>query len=187
MTILDLIPTIVAAIVSMLCVLVVLFQFLTGVPPLSSNKAERDDVVALLRQVGLTEGAIIYELGSGWGSLVVALTEAFPTAQIRGIEISPVPYWISCFRTRNMPAVQLQRRSFYDCDLSNAHAVTCYLMIKSMPRIAELLDRSLRPDTPVVSLSFWFRDREITASLDSAGQLHATALYLWPARRRVAF
>jgi hypothetical protein len=171
-------------IASTLCLSILLFQLVTGVPPLSSNERESEDVVALLRKADLAEGAVVYDLGSGWGSLVIALTRAFPAAQIRGIEISPLPYWVSRFRTRNMPNVVLRRGNFFDCDLSDAQAVTCYLMIKPMLRIAELLDRSLRPGTPVVSLCFWFRDREVAASSKSAGLLRAAALYDWPAHSR---
>ncbi len=81
-----------------------------------------------------------------------------------------------------MSNVLLRRGNFYDCDLTDAHAVTCYLMIKAMPKLAELFDRMLVPGTPVVSLSFWFRDRQVAASRESSGLLGATALYYWPAR-----
>lgn len=72
-------------IVFSLCLSLLVFQGITGVPPLSSNAAEAADVVALLKHAGLSERAIIYELGCGWGSLVIALARAFPEAQIRGI------------------------------------------------------------------------------------------------------
>lgn len=170
--------TLAALVLSLLVV-----QGLTGVPPLSSSALEAADVVALLKQAGLADGAVVYDLGSGWGSLVIALARAFPTAQIRGIEISPLPYWTARLRVRHMPNIQLRRGSFYDCDLSDAQAVTCYLMIKPMPMVARLLDRCLKPGTPVVSLAFWFRDRKIAASLKNAGVLGAVALYYWPARR----
>ena len=164
----------------LLCTL--LFQALTGVPPASSNATEAADVVALLKTAGLGKGAVIYELGSGWGSLVMALARAFPDAEIRGIEISPLPFCVAWLRTRSQANVKLVRRSFYDCDLSDAHAVTCYLMTRPMPKLAAVLDRQLTPGTAVVSLSFWFRERTVAASLKSAGLLGAAALYYWPAR-----
>jgi hypothetical protein len=179
----NLLSTVALLITSAGCLSILIFQGITGVPPLSSNAVEAADVVALLKQAGLAEQAVVYELGSGWGSLLIALARAFPKAQIRGIEMSPVPYWISRIRTRNMPNVLLRRGNFYDCDLTDAQAVTCYLMIKPMPKLAAFLDRMLAPGTPVVSLSFWFRDREIAASRESSGLLGATALYFWPARR----
>jgi hypothetical protein len=165
-----------------LCLSILIFHAVTGVPPLSSNLDEAADVISLLKRADLAEDAIVYELGSGWGSLVIALARAFPKAHIRGIEMSPLPYWVARIRTRNLPNVLLRRADFYDFDLTDAQAVTCYLMMKSMPKLAAFFDRELASGTPVVSLSFWFRDRKIVASLESSGLLGAAALYYWPAR-----
>jgi hypothetical protein len=49
-----------------------------------------------------------------------------------------------------MPNVFLRRGSFYDCDLTDAHAVTRYPMMKPVRKLAAFLDRILRPGTPVV-------------------------------------
>lgn len=157
------------------------YQGITGVPPLPSTSVEARDVVCLLKEAGLAERAVVYDLGCGWGSLVIALARAFPAAQIRGIELSPLPYWIARLRTRNMSNIELRRGNFYDCDLTDAQAVTCYLMIKPMPKLARFLDRMLKPGTPVVSLAFWFRDRKHAAFLNTAGPLRAAALYYWQA------
>jgi hypothetical protein len=178
----DLTSLLTLLIVLALCLSILVFQGITGVPPLSSSSAEAADIVALLKQAGLGEQAIVYELGSGWGSLVISLARAFPKARIRGIEISPLPYWVGRLRTRNMPNVFLQRGNFYDCDLTDAQAVTCYLMTKPMPKLAGFLDRMLKPGTPVVSLAFWFRGRDVDA-VRGEGWLGATALYYWPARK----
>ncbi|MBN3727395.1 SAM-dependent methyltransferase [Burkholderia sp. Ac-20379] len=182
-TLQHLVPIAVVAIVLLACLSLVGYQLRTGVPPLSSSARAAEDVIALLRQAGLAPGAVVYELGSGWGSLAIALARAFPQAEIRGIELSPLPYWVSRLRARTLTNLTLRRANFLDCDLSDAHAVTCYLMIKPMRAIAALLDRSVRPGTPVVSLSFWFRDRQVAASLQRAGLLSSSALYIWPARR----
>jgi hypothetical protein len=179
----DLPSLIVLFVVASLCLSLVIFQLITGVPPMSSGASEAADVVALLKQASLPNHAIVYELGSGWGSLVIALATAFPDAQIRGIETSPLPYWVARFRTRKMSNVVLKRANFHDCDLRDAHAVTCYLMIKPMPKLAALLDRMLAPGTPVVSLTFWFRDRQVAASRQGPGLRGAAALYFWPAPR----
>ena len=132
-----------------LAVSLLVFQGITGVPPMSSCSGEAADVIALLKQAGLEEQAIIYELGCGWGSLVIALAHAFPQARIRGIEMSPLPYWVARFRTRHLPNVFLQRGNFYKFDLQDAQAVTCYLMIKTMPTLAGFLDGMLNPGTPI--------------------------------------
>jgi hypothetical protein len=80
----NLFSTVTLLIGSALCLSILIFQGLTGVPPLSSNFLEAADVVALLKQAGLAEQAVVYELGSGWGSLVIALARAFPKARTSG-------------------------------------------------------------------------------------------------------
>jgi len=179
----DLISMVALLLVAAASLSILVFQGLTGVPPMSSSAAEAAAVVTLLKSAGLPDGAVVYDLGSGWGSLVIALARAFPDAQVRGIEISPLAYWVSRLRARNLPNVVLRRGNFYAGDLTDAQAVTCYLMIETMPKLASFLDRALAPGTPVVSLSFWFRDRDVAASSTSAGLLGATALYYWPARK----
>jgi hypothetical protein len=159
-------------------------QGVTGVPPHPCGSREAADMVALLRQANLADHDVIYELGSGWGSLVIALARAFPEARIKGIELSPVPYWVARIRTRNMRNVSLQLGDFRRCDLSDAQAVACYLMISPMPRLAALLDRQLQPGTPVVALTFWFREREVAATRSGGGLRGAAALYYWPAHKR---
>jgi len=158
------------------------FFFMTGVPPLSSSRSEISDIIALLKEGGLPDNAIIYELGSSWGALAIALSQAFPNAQIRGVEISPFPYWIGRFRTRNNPNITLRRANLFKVDLKEADAVTCYLMIKSMPKLANYLDTMLKPGTLVVPLAFWFRDRQLSARRHGPGIRGEVALYHWPAK-----
>jgi Putative methyltransferase len=177
----DFLSFVILLITVLLCLSLLIFCGITGVPPMSSSPLEASDVVALLKQANLPKHAIVYELGSGWGSLVVVLARAFPDAQIRGIEVSPLPYWVTRVRTRKMSNVSLQRANFYQSDLRDAHAVTCYLMIKPMRKLAVLLDQMLKPGTPVVSLTFWFREREIAAVRQGQGLRGAAALYFWPA------
>jgi len=179
----DLISAAILLLVAAAGLSILVVQLRTGVPPMSSSAAEAAEIVALLKAAGVPDRAVIYDLGSGWGSLVIAIARAFPDAQIRGIELSPLPYWVSRFRARSLSNVALRRADFHACDLTDAQAVICYLMIKPMPRLASLLDRALAPGTPVVSLSFWFRDREVAASSTGAGPLGAAALYCWPARK----
>ena len=176
----DLILVLLLAIVLALCLSLLLFHAITGVPPLSATRADATHVVTLLQQASLPEQAVIYDLGSGWGSLVVALARAFPRAHIVGIEWSPLPYWIARLRTRRLPNVRLLRGNFHDRDLGDAQAVTCYLMMKPMPRLARFLDGTLGDDTPVVALAFWFRGRQPSAVRGGDG-LGGAALYRWPA------
>jgi hypothetical protein len=179
----DILLLIILLIVLAVVVSVFVFQAITGVPAMSSGRAEIADVVALLKEAHLPDDAIIYELGCAWGTLVMGLAEAFPQAQIRGIELSPFPYWIARFRTRTLSNVFLQRGNFYKVDLSDANVVTCYLMMKPMLKLVDYLDTMLKPGTPVVSLTFWFRGREVSARRTGPGIRGEVALYYWPANQ----
>jgi len=177
----DVISWILVAAVLALCLSLFLFQAITGVPSVSATQTEADDVVALLREAGLPEQATIYDLGSGWGKLVAALAKEFPKARIIGIERSPLPYWVARFRTRHLAHVRLYRGNFYNFDLRDAQAVTCYLMMKPMPKLARFLNDMLAEGTPVVALTFWFRGRVVSAVREGPGLRGAAALYRWPA------
>lgn len=55
-------------------------------------------------------------------------------------------------------------------------------MIKPMPKLAAFVDTILKAGTPVVSLSFWFRGRQVAAVRKGPGLRGEAALYFWPAR-----
>ena len=61
--------------------------------------------------------------------------------------------------------------------------MTCYMMVKAMPKLAGFLDRMHKPGTPVVSPAFWFPRRDVAAVQGDSGLLGATALYYWLAHR----
>ncbi|WP_156516825.1 methyltransferase [Paraburkholderia caribensis] len=162
----------------------IIFTALTGVPTLSSRKSEVNDVIALLKRFNLSRRAVIIDLGSGWGTLVVALARAFPEATVEGIEISLFPYLISRLRTHGQFNVSLKWGNFFHDDLGRADAIVCYLMPAVMPNVSELLDRNLRPGTCVVSNTFLLRGRTISA-VRRTGRRGTVALYIWPARHWV--
>jgi precorrin-6B methylase 2 len=160
----------------------VLWTLFTGVPSLSSSRSETKAVVALLKDAKLSEGAVIIDLGSGWGTLVVALARAFPDASVQGIETSPFPYLVSRLKTRRLSNVSLRWGSLFRSDVRHADAITCYLMPRLMPHVSELLDRTVKPGTCVVSNTFLFRERAVSA-IRQGSWGGTVALYIWPARQ----
>jgi len=110
----------------------------TGVPTLSSRRSEVDDIIALwLEHAKLPKHALIVDLGSGWGALVVALARAFPDATVQGVEISLFPYLVSRLRTHHLPNVSLKWGNFLCSDPSNAEAIVCYLMPGVMAKLGD--------------------------------------------------
>ncbi len=158
----------------------------SGAPPVPAKPSEVADVVALLREAALPEGARVYELGCGWGTLAVAIARAFPKTRVIGVEISPIPHAVAAMRARRLPNLEVRRADFHCISLKEADAVTCYLMIAPMVSLARTLDRELRTGTPVVALTFWFRDRVPKARRRGPGVRGDVALYYWPAYKAAA-
>ncbi|WP_133646317.1 methyltransferase [Paraburkholderia flava] len=175
----------VVILIIIISVSLVVYALLTGVPTLSSSRAEVNEVIALLKRASLVREAMIVDLGSGWGALAVALAQAFPDASVEGIEIALFPYLISRLRTHGLSNVSLKWGNFFRDDLRRADAIVCYLMPTVMPSVGELLDRNLKPGTCVVSNTFLFRGRRISAA-HQAGLRGVVALYVWPARHLLA-
>jgi len=167
--------------VSSVCLSLLFFHALTRVPSWPLAESEAADVIALLRDANLSRSAVIYDLGCGWGSLLIALAKAFPDAHVKGVEISPFPCLVARLRTGYLPNVSVAGKNFYKCDLADADAVTCYLMPSAMPRLSKFLGQTLRPGTAVVTVTFWFRDRSPKRIKDGPGLRGAVALYVWPA------
>ncbi|MBB2928050.1 methyltransferase [Paraburkholderia silvatlantica] len=154
---------------------------LTGVPTLSSGRSEVDDIVALLEHAKLPKHALIVDLGSGWGALVIALARAFPEASVQGVEISLFPYLVSRLRTHHLPNVSLNWGNFFHGDPGNADAIVCYLMPGVMAKLGNFLDKAARPGTFVVTNTFLFRERRASA-VRRRGLRGSVALYIWPGR-----
>ena len=162
--------------------LVLLYYFRTGAPPVPASPEEVQQVIALLRDGNVKPGALVYELGCGWGGLALALARAFPQTQFRGIELSPLPFCVAKLRAWGYENLEVVRADFHDFDLSDADAVVCYLMIGPMLSLATTLDRQLKRDVPVVSVAFSFRDRRVFKTGASSKHGAQVRLYRWPAQ-----
>jgi len=155
---------------------IVFFQWKTGVPPMPSKAIERQQALALVSKAQLGEGKL-FDLGSGWGDLVLNLAQAFPERDIIGIEYSFLPYWVSLWRTRHLERVKIIRGNFFNQSLEDAAAIFCYLMIGPMPKVAKWLDQQLTRQTPVITLAFWFHERK--PDIKSLANGPGVALYYW--------
>lgn len=134
---------------------IVIYSYRTGISPMpTSPKAKRclsDNLPMDLQSHGR-----IYELGSGWGTLVFALSKKYKNHVVIGIEMSPFPYWISkiaafIFRRNNVLIVQ---GDFFERDLSDAALIVCYLYPGAMKRLKIKFDKELKSGTWVVSNTF---------------------------------
>jgi len=111
---------------------------LAGISPMPSSAKAYRAMIKLTEDTG--DGAI-YDLGSGWGTLVIRMAIKHPKRKVIGYEISLLPYLISLFikyllRVDNLT---LYRQDFMNVDLSGASVLLCYLYPDGMSKLAALI------------------------------------------------
>ena len=110
-----------------------------GISPMPSSKKAYEAMMAL---VGETGTGPIYDLGSGWGSLVIRLARKYPHRQVVGYELSLFPWLTTKLikRVLGLRNVEVYREDFLKADLSGATVITCYLFPAAMEAIKAKLD-----------------------------------------------
>ena len=137
--------------------LIALYAVRTGVPPMPTSRGAR---AAMLRLLPDRLDGTLYDLGSGWGGLALALARRHPGNPVVGIELSPLPWLFSriMLAIRPCPNLQFRRADMLAATLTDAGAVTCYLIPSAMRRLAPKLAAELRSGVPVVSYGFAIDD-----------------------------
>lgn len=156
---------------------VVYWSLRNGISPMPTSwKAKRCLLSALPEKLDGT----IYELGSGWGTLLFPLAERYPGSRAVGIENSPLPFWASKMvqRFKRLSNVHLLQKDFYTVPLEGAGLVVCYLYPGAMKRLKEKFERELAKGTWVVSNTFAVPGWEPAAVVD-VGDLYRSRIYVY--------
>lgn len=120
---------------------IILSTLFLGISPMPSSKKARQAIIELSEDTG---NGPLYELGCGWGNLLIPLAKKYPQRQIVGYELSTLP-WLTTLllkKALGLNNIQLHRKNFLHQDLSPASVIVCYLFPKGMEAIA----RKLRTD-----------------------------------------
>lgn len=148
-----------------------------GISPMPSTHKATVAMWALLPES--IEGAI-YDLGSGWGTLLFPFAKRYPTNIIKGYECSLLPYlfskvwkwWISA------DCVEIYRRDFYEESLDDASVVVCYLFPGAMHRLKEKWEKEL--DRPLIVISNTFAiPGKIPLKVVDLDDFYRTKVYLY--------
>jgi len=125
----------------------------TGISPTMSSDKARQAMLALIDNPA--NGPLI-DLGSGWGTLVIALARKYPHQQVIGYELSWLPWLVSVlFRySLRLNNLTLYRKDFKKVELSNASVLFCYLFPGGMFSLHEKLNRELSNEILIVSNTF---------------------------------
>lgn len=124
-----------------------------GITPMPSS---RKAVATFLDLIPDATGGKIVDLGAGWGTLAYPIAKRFPTAEVVGCELSPIPWIYSRLKGLfvRRPNLTLRRQSVFDADLSDVDVVVVYLHPAAMRKLGPKFERELRHGTLVLSNTF---------------------------------
>jgi len=102
------------------------------------------------------EPKIIYELGSGWGPLVMDAAKLFPDAKVIGVEFSFLAVQFSRIRAflfgrRN---VEIRRNDFFKEDLKDADLIIFYMLESILEKLSPKMIKELPKGAMIVSNTF---------------------------------
>jgi SAM-dependent methyltransferase len=132
-----------------------------------------DEVVdGMLQLAGVTDGDVVYDLGSGDGRIVIRAAERYGARGV-GIEIDPE---LVAEGRRNAAArgvehrVQFRQADLFLADIGEATVVTLYLGTVLNKRLRPKLLRDLRPGARVVSQTYGMGSWKAERSVRIAGR-----------------
>lgn len=132
---------------------IVIWSIRNGIAPMpSSPKAKKTILISLPQEIN----GSIYELGSGWGTLLIPLARHYPLHRLIGVESSPIPYFFSKAYARllRIQNITVLRQDFFHLPLGQAGLIVCYLYPEAMRKLKNKFEDELSPGTWVISNTF---------------------------------
>jgi hypothetical protein len=123
----------------------------------------------------------ILDLGCGFGGVLRTLRALRPHSHVVGLELAPLPSWLAKLRMRKDSASRVERRDFWDEDLSQYELVYAFLSPEPMAQLWRKVRAQMRPNTLFVSNTFVVPEvaPDLTLPLTPNGN---RALYVWRMR-----
>ena len=107
----------------------------SGISPMPSSQKARRAMLQLVSETGIEAGTgPIFELGSGWGNLLMPLAKKYPQRKVIGYELSIVP-WLTTLLLKKLLGlknIEVYRKNFLQADLTSTSIILCYLYPKGM-------------------------------------------------------
>ncbi len=156
---------------------VVWYSWRYGISPTPTSPKVQSKILEILPS--MNEG-VIFELGSGWGTLACAVAKKFPRHRVDGFEISLFPYLFSLGykKLQGCDRVNFYREDFFEVDLSQGILIICYLYPRAMERLKSKFENELSSGTWVLTHTFAIPGWE-PFSTHYAQDLYKTPIYLY--------
>jgi hypothetical protein len=152
--------------------------FRTQVPYYPSGATTWDSVAGLLP----AQPQRFIDIGSGFGGLALALARRRPDCRCEGIEVAPLPWFVSHLRAlrtrlRHGVVTRFLRGDYYRLDLGDYDMVFAYLSPAAMPALWAKARAEMAPGSLLLSCEFPVPDIAPDIVIDHAGGV--PTLYGW--------
>jgi precorrin-6B methylase 2 len=134
----------------------------------------------MLQSLPPDPGPLIFDLGSGLGTLAISVARRFPRSEVIGVESSPIPYCISRIlkSVLGIPNLSFHRHDILQSSLSDASAVVVYLHRAGIRNLKPKLEQELKPGVWIVSNTFAFPDWK-PEKIANTGDFNNTKIYVY--------
>ena len=122
----------------------------------------RSEVEKAGEMLGLKDGMVVYDLGSGFGEVVIQLAKKYPIRCV-GVEIDPLKSWWSkqlVKRNHLEDRIEIVKKNLLEVDLSRADAIFVFLSggTKIMEELKKKIFAEMKSGTKIVSYAHKFGD-----------------------------
>ncbi len=131
------------------------------------------------------EDMVIFDLGSGWGGLAVALAKHFPNHRVYGIENSLFPFLYSRLRNLLFPRSNLYylRGDILEIKFDSPCIIVCYLYSGAMKKLKEKFEQDLQEGSVILSNTFTLVDK-VPEDILELNDLYKTKIYKYRFKRQ---
>ena len=171
------ISSVVILIVFFSLISIVIWSIKNGISPMPTSPKVKKKLFQMLPKNIVGN---IYELGSGWGTLVFPLAKNYPMAKVIGYETSPVPYWVSycCLLLSPKTNLSLKQEDFLKINFGDAKLIVCFLYPRAMLLLKNKFEKELRSGTWIISHTFAISGWD-PIQVQEVKDLYRTKIYLY--------
>ena len=110
------------------------------------------DLEKIFSEVSLPKDALIIDMGSGDGKLLVLAAKR--GYRVIGYEINPILWLITKARLYKYPKAKVKLKSMWHADVSQADLVFTFLATRFMPKLEDKLKKEMKPGSYFASYVF---------------------------------
>jgi SAM-dependent methyltransferase len=159
---------------TLIALTIVIWTQINGISPMpTAPKVKRRLFGVLPKDI---EGPI-FELGCGFGTLMIPLSKRYSNNNVIGFETSPFPYLVSKMIALFHPNMSVKWQNFYNISLDEAGLIVCYLYPGAMEKLEEKFEE-LKPGTYFVTHTFSLPNTE-PMRVYEVEDLYRTKIYLY--------